>query len=316
MSIVIASQFEEDFNAALRDHPSRPTVVAAPADRPWSVANDVDVLLVRPLPVWRESGEAPPPEAWPGRIRWIFSGSVGVDRYPRWLLDAPQVSCSRGVYSTEIADYVISAIYAHGKNLEAVRARSPGEWANKRSLGRVAGTTIGIVGLGDIGAEVARRGLGLGTRVVAARRRQLASPVPGVELLDDIGAVVAAADHIVIAVPATDATYRLFDADLLAKAKPTAHLINIARGSVIDQEALIAALDSNRLAFATLDVTDPEPLPEGHPLWTHPRVRLTPHISTNYAAVRQAHLEKVLADFDRFVRGDAPGDLVDPAAGY
>jgi len=316
MSIVIASQFDEDFNAALRAHSSKPTVVAAPEDRPWAVANDVDVLLVRPSGVWHANIGAPAPEAWPGRVRWIFSGSVGVDRYPRWLLDAPQVTCSRGVYSTEIADYVIAAIYTQGKDLEAVRVRSPQEWQQRGQLGRVSGTTIGIIGLGDIGAEVAKRGVALGTRVVAARRRQIASPVPGVELLEDIEAVVAAADHIVIAVPATQETYRLFDAALLARARPTAHLINIARGSVVDQEALIEALDGGRLAFATLDVTDPEPLPEGHRLWTHPKVRLTPHISTNYAASRQAHLEKILTNFDRFTRGEDPADLVDPVTGY
>jgi phosphoglycerate dehydrogenase-like enzyme len=316
MSLIIASQFDEDFNAALRAHPSSPIVIAAPEADPWSAANEADILLVRPTPNWHQRIGSDVPEAWPGRVKWVFSGSVGIDRYPSWLLEGPQVTCSRGVYSNEIAHYVISAIYTHSKDLEAVRARSPEEWAAKKPLGQVAGSTIGILGLGDIGSAVARLGLGLGAKVVAARRRAIASPVEGVELLDSAADVVAAADHLLISVPATASTHKLVDADLLARAKPTAHLINIARGSVVDQEALIAALDAGRLAFATLDVTDPEPLPAGHPLWTHPRVRLTPHISTNYAASRQTHLDKILTNYDRFVRGETPADLVDPAAGY
>ena len=99
--------------------------------------------------------------------------------------------------------------------------------------------------------------------------------------------------------------------------KPGAHIINVARGSVIDQDALIQALDGEGgPGFATLDVTDPEPLPEGHPLYTHPRVRLTPHVSSNHTLVRHRLLEKVRDDISRFARGEAPSDIVDPARGY
>jgi phosphoglycerate dehydrogenase-like enzyme len=128
--------------------------------------------------------------------------------------------------------------------------------------------------------------------------------------------VVASADHLVLALPATDASRSLIDAALLAHAKPTAHLINVARGSVLDQDALLAALDGGRFGFATLDVTEPEPLPADHPLWTHPLVRLTPHISSNYTLLRGVLFDKVAANLERFVRGEALADIVDPAAGY
>ncbi|QXQ05934.1 dehydrogenase [Sphingosinicellaceae bacterium] len=314
-SLVIASQMEAGFNAALRAQPSAPTVIAVSEAHPWEAANDADVLLVRPSPAWRETRGRPRPDAWPGRLQWVYSASVGIDFYPRWLLDAPLVTCGRGVASDEIADYAIAAIYAHAKNLEAVRARSPAEW-KQAPLGRVAGSTVGIVGLGGIGTAVARRALALGAKVTAVRRRDVPSPVEGVELLADIGDVVASADHFVLAVPATDATRALVDAKLLMRAKPTAHLINVARGSVLDQKALVAALDAGWLGFATLDVTDPEPLPEGHPLWTHPLVRLTPHVSSNYMQVRNALFDKVAANLGRFVRGEPLNDLVDVAAGY
>ncbi len=135
--------------------------------------------------------------------------------------------------------------------------------------------------------------------------------------MSDVAALVARSDHIVVAVPATVDTRHLFSDDLLALVKPGAHIINVARGSVIDQSALIRALDrSNGPGFATLDVTDPEPLPDGHPLYIHPRVRLTPHISSNYTFVRHRLLEKMRDDISRFVRGEAPSDVVDRVRGY
>jgi phosphoglycerate dehydrogenase-like enzyme len=315
MGLIIASQFEEDFNEGLRGLPQRPTVIDAPEHAPWEIAADADVLLVRPSPAWRSNRERPRPAAWPGRLQWVYSGSVGVDFYPRWLLDAPLVSCGRGVASEEIADYVIAAIYLQAKDLEAVRAHSLAQWT-QAPLGRVAGSTVGIIGLGAIGVAVARRAMASGARVIATRRRTLPSPIEGVELFDNVVDVVASADHLLLAVPATDATRKLVGAALLAHAKPTAHLINIARGSVLDQEALIAALDNGRLGFATLDVTDPEPLPADHRLWTHPLVRLTPHVSSNYTVVRDLLFEKVTQNLDRFLRGQMPSDLVDPAEQY
>jgi phosphoglycerate dehydrogenase-like enzyme len=150
----------------------------------------------------------------------------------------------------------------------------------------------------------------------SARRRHLPSLVEGVELFEDLSAVIASADHLLLALPATDATRSLIDAGLLAHAKPTAHLINVARGSVLDQGALVSALDAGRLGFATLDVTEPEPLPADHPLWRHDRVRLTPHVSSNYTAVRRVLFDKIAANLGRFLRGEAPTDIVDAAAGY
>ncbi|MEA3150935.1 MAG: hypothetical protein QOD56_1874 [Gammaproteobacteria bacterium] len=315
MSLIIASQLEEAFNSRLRAHASAPTVIGVSEEQPWESANDADLLLVRPSMAWQHIKTIARPAAWPGRLKWVYSASVGVDFYPRWLLDAPLVTCGRGVASEEIADYVIAAMYFHSKNLDAVRARSPAEW-NQAPLGRIAGTTVGLVGLGAIGTAVARRALALGMRVIAARRRRLPSPITGVELLDPLEAVVAEADHLLLALPATDATRSLIDADVLRHAKPSAHIINVARGSVLDQEALIGALDAGRLGFATLDVTEPEPLPADHPLWRHPRVRLTPHVSSNYTAVRQLLFDKITADLDLFIRGESPSDVVDVIAGY
>ncbi len=318
MSLVIASQMEDGFNADLRAHPSRPTVLDVSEVLPWDAAGAADVMLVRPTPAWQvaRQADAPSPNAWPGRLRWVYSASAGVDFYPPWLLEAPLVTCGRGVASDEIADYVMAAICLQAKDLEGARVRSLAGWKNA-PLGRLGGSTVGVVGLGAIGAAVARRALAFGMRVTALRRRRdRPSPVVGVHLLDDLAAVLTSADHIVLALPATDATRGLIDAEALSHARSTAHLINVARGSVLDQPALVDALDAGRLGFATLDVTEPEPLPADHPLWTHPRVRLTPHVASNHTRLRVALFDQVAANLDRFVRGETLHDVVDPVAGY
>jgi phosphoglycerate dehydrogenase-like enzyme len=314
-SPVIASQLEPAVNDLLRQHPSRPTVIDVPERQPWSVAADADVLLVRPAPAWRGHGHAAAPAGWPGRLRWVFSATTGVDFYPRWMLANPPLCCARGVASEEIAEYVIAAILAQVKDLDAIRIHSYEEW-QPLTLGRVQGSTIGIVGLGSIGCAVAKRALALGAHVIAVRRRPLPSPVPGVRLLTSVVELIAEADHIVLAVPATDQTYAMFDSKMLANVKEGAHLINVARGTVLDQGGLMNALDDGPLGFATLDVTEPEPLPKGHPLYTHPSVRLTPHVASNHPTVHEALYAKIADNLERDLRGVPLVDVIDPSTGY
>jgi len=313
--IVIASQLEPAVNDLVRAHSSRPTVIEVPDERPWQIAPAADVLLVRPAPAWRGHGHSAAPAGWPGRVKWVYSATTGVDFYPRWMIGGTPLCCARGVASEEIAEYVIAAILAQTKNLDTIRARSLADW-KPAILGRVQGSTVGIVGLGSIGCAVATRALALGARVIAVRRRPIPSPVPGVELLESLVDLGESADHIVLALPATDATYKLLDGKLLANVRPGAHLINVARGTVLDQSSLMEALEDGSLAFATLDVTEPEPLPEGHPIYTHPKIRLTPHVASLHPTVNEVLAAKILENLERHLRGAALLDLVDPAAGY
>jgi len=312
---IIASQLDPEINALLREHPSQPTVIEAP-ERPWEAASQAEILLVRPAPAWRGHGHAAvAPPSWPGSVRWVFSATTGVDFYPGWLLGNIPLTCARGVASEEIAEYVIAAILAQAKNLDAIRARSLADW-KPVTLERVQGSTIGIVGLGSIGSAVAHRALSLGANVIAVRRRPIPSPVPGVELLDSLVDLVGRSDHIVLALPATHETYALFDGKLLANVKEGAHLINVARGTVLDQTALMNQLEDGSLAYATLDVTEPEPLPEGHPIYTHPNIRLTPHVASLHPTVNQAIYEKIADNLERYLRGEPLQDVVDPITGY
>lgn len=315
-STIIASQLDPELNALLRAHTSKPTVIEAPQERPWEIASQAEILLVRPAPAWRGHGYAAvAPAGWPGSVRWVFSATTGVDFYPRWLLGDTPLTCARGVASEEIAEYVIAAILAQAKDLDRIRARSLADW-KPITLDRVQGSTVGIVGMGSIGSAVAHRALALGAHVIAVRRRPIPSPVPGVEMLDSLVDLVERSDHIVLALPATHETYALCDGKLLANVKVGAHLINVARGTVLDQTALMNQLEDGSLAYATLDVTEPEPLPEGHPIYTHPNIRLTPHVASMHPTVNQALYEKIADNLERYLRGEPLQDVVDPVAGY
>lgn len=315
-NLVIASQLDAPINELLRAHPAKPSLIDVPSERPWEIAEKADVLLVRPAAPWLGHGRSAAPAGWPGRLQWIFSSTTGVDFYPEWMTRGKTpLCCARGVASDEIAEYVIAAILSQAKDLDTIRVRSRADW-KPTALGQVQGSTIGIVGLGSIGTAVAKRALALGARVIAVRRQPIPSPVAGVELFDSLVDLIGESDHIVLAIPATDRTFSMFDSKLLASIKPGAHLVNVARGSVLDQPALMNALDQEMLAYATLDVTEPEPLPEGHPIYSHPRIRLTPHVASIFPGIHEALYEKIASNLDRFLRGEPLQDLVDPVTGY
>ncbi|MES2496070.1 MAG: NAD(P)-dependent oxidoreductase [Pseudomonadota bacterium] len=185
-----------------------------------------------------------------------------------------------------------------------------------QDAGPVAGATTGIVGLGSIGTEVARRAIGNDMNVVAVRRRPGTSGVEGVALVTDLPALFAASDHVVLALPDRAATRGIVDARLLSSAKPGLHLINVGRGTAIDHDALIAVLDRGLVGRATLDVTAPEPPPEGSRLYTHPAIRLTPHLASNFVHARPGLRDLILSNYTRVIDGQKPFGLVDPALGY
>jgi phosphoglycerate dehydrogenase-like enzyme len=313
---VIVSQLGPETDARLAAHPSRPIVRALGADEtPWALREPADVLIARPfVKPW----DAPPrerPAGWPGPLQWVFTVSAGVDFYPGWLLSAPVVTCGRGVTANPIAEYAMAAILSHAKRLEAIAVRKPEDFRITELTG-IEGQTLGLAGFGAIGQATALRARAFGMRVLALKRASWGEAHEGVEPVADIGELLARSDHVVLALPATPATRHIVGAAALARAKAGLHIVNVARGSLIDQEALLAALDGGKIAAATLDVTEPEPLPAGHPLYTHPKVRLTPHSSWGSSANGRRLVEKLIANLDRYARGAVLADIVDPERGY
>ena len=249
-------------------------------------------------------------------VAWTHVLGAGVDGFPFDALGDRVLTCSRGAAAVAIAEWVLAVMLAYEKSLPESWIDAPPTRWNTASLGTLAGRTVGLVGLGAIGAEVAGRVLAFDAKVVAVRRTQAPSSVAGVEVVGGLHELLARADHVVIAAPATAGTHQLMDAQAFAALKPGAHLINVARGSLVDQSALRGALDDGRVARATLDTVTPEPLPPGHWLYEHPAVRLSPHISWSAPGTMSRTLEIFVENLHRFRRGAALRGLVDPVARY
>lgn len=249
-------------------------------------------------------------------IAWVHVLGAGVDGFPFELVEGRLLSCSRGASAPAIAEFVLAAMLAFEKRLPESWVTSPPARWNVADLGGLAGRRLGLVGIGAIGCEVARRALAFDMEVSAVRRHPGPSPAPGVELASSLPVLVASSDHVVVAAPATADTFHLFDKTLFSAMKPGAHLVNVARGSLIDQEALLEALDLGSLSMATLDVVEPEPLAAGHPLFSHPRVRLSPHISWSSPDTGRRTFELFAANLARFRIGQPLAGVVDPGRGY
>jgi phosphoglycerate dehydrogenase-like enzyme len=226
------------------------------------------------------------------------------------------VTCSRGAGSVPISEFVLAAMLAFEKRLPDVWATEAPEHWGWASLGGLHRRRLAVVGLGSIGSRVAQLGLAFGMEVRAVRRTEAPSPVAGVELVDDLDRLLGGADHIVVSAPATPRTQHLIGSAAFAAMKDGAHLVNIARGALVDQDALQVALDSGRVARATLDACDPEPLPAGHWLYDHPQVRLSPHISWSSPELTGRILELFIENLRARAEGRPLAGVVNPAEGY
>jgi phosphoglycerate dehydrogenase-like enzyme len=303
--LVIASQLDEDFNQVIRQrlaqtHPEA-RVIAVPAGVPSDLPAEVRILLARPINVRGYQAPDIPPPGWPYGLQWIQVVSSGIDFYPSWLFNGPPVSTSRGSAAENIAEFALAAIFAAAKRLPDIWVHDA-QW-NFTALTPLKGTTLGILGFGAIGRSLASKAHALGIKVLALRQSPTPFEVEGVEAARDIHELFARADHLVLAAPLTDATRHIVDSAVLASARPGLHLINIARGGLLDHGALLEALDSGRIGLASLDVTEPEPLPDGHPLYAHPRVRLSPHTSAISSNSRHEIADSFLANLERFLNG-------------
>jgi phosphoglycerate dehydrogenase-like enzyme len=257
------------------------------------------------------------------RLQWIHSLSVGVDG----LLDSDGLTTDivvtncRGAHSDDVADHAFAFILAHARCLPAFGAAQRDHRWQKRGLDdqmfHLEGRVLGIVGLGSIGEAIARRGSAFGMRVWATRRR--GGAVAGIErLLPTAGLdeLLEAADVVVVACALTADTQGLFNAPRFERMKRTAFFVNVARGSIVRETDLVAALQNGRIAGAGLDVFEEEPLPETSPLWTLPNVILTPHMSV----VSPGSIERASAVWAENVRRYRAREplltLVDRTLGY
>ena len=249
-------------------------------------------------------------------VQWVQLSGTGFNNTPPELLAVPTVTCARGASAIPISEYVLGTMLAFGRGFPQHWLEAPPKHWNFQRMTTLAGQTLGLVGLGGIGSRIARLALAFDMRVVAMRRTNAPSPIPGVTITTDLAELLGVADHLVLAAPGTDRTEHLINATTLALVKPGLHLVNIARGSLVDQDALRVALDDDRIARASLDVCDPEPLPEGHWMYEHPRVFLTPHSSWSSEAFFDAAIDVFCTNLRHWIVGEPLEHLIDRDEGY
>ena len=286
-------------------------LVHVPARGPFPEDAGGEVLLVgaRSVPVMEE--------ALRSGVRWIHIYGTGVDGFPIERLEAGQtLSCSRGASGPPIAEWVMATLLEFEKRLAETAIHEPWDRRRDPGLGTLEGKTLGLVGLGGIGSALAERALPFGMRVLALRRRSRPSGIPGVEVAGALDELLAEADHLVLAAPATAATHHLIDRAALARVKRGVHLVNVARGSLVDNDALREALDDGRVALASLDTVEPEPLPAGHWLYAHPRARITPHLSWSMPHGRDRIVDIFIANLRHYLAGEPLEGVVDLEEGY
>jgi phosphoglycerate dehydrogenase-like enzyme len=266
------------------------------------------------VPGWSENTD----ELLGRGVRWLHFVSTGIDQvdFAR-LPDGLVITNSRGASAIPISEWALAVMLAYEKHLPEVWIdRPPPDWRADARLGSLHGLRLGIIGFGSIGEAIAHRARAFGMEVRGMRRTLRPSSVPGVELVGTVAEAVAGADHVVIAAPLTPATRHLVDASAFAAMKSGVHLVNIARGGLVDQEALRTALDDGTVARASLDAVDPEPLPDGHWLFTHPKVRVSAHDSWSWPGAFPAMFERFVVNLEAWLDGRPLPDLVDPAQGY
>jgi phosphoglycerate dehydrogenase-like enzyme len=257
-------------------------------------------------------------------IRWVQQPSAGVEG----LIEIPELVESDVVltnmqraYAPEIADQAMAYLLAFTRDLGYyIKAQSSQRWPARRPgvvFEELAGKTMLVIGLGGIGSEIARRAFGFGVRVLATDPKVLERPLFVDELHrpDRFHDLLPRADVVASAVPLTKASRGMIGSHEFGLMKRGVILINVSRGKVVDTDALVAALDSGRVAAAGLDVTDPEPLTDGHPLWSR-NVVITPHTAGQSPGGERRRREIFRENLRRFAAGESLLNVVDKKAGY
>jgi phosphoglycerate dehydrogenase-like enzyme len=261
------------------------------------------------------------------RLRWIHVSAAGVGPllFPALVESEVVLTNGRGLHSVAMAEHTLGVILAFARKLHLARdAQRERRWTQKELWKAsppyefLAGGTLGLVGFGTVGRALAERARPLGLEVIAVRRHPASDPSPADAQWgsDRLGELLARADWLVLAPPLTAETHGLIGAPELARMKPTAVLINLGRGALVDEAALIAALRERRIGGAALDVFVEEPLPAASPLWEMPDVIVTPHVSGLGPRYWERAVDQFAANLRAFLEGRPLGNVVDKRAGY
>jgi phosphoglycerate dehydrogenase-like enzyme len=266
--------------------------------------------------VWYGGGPSEFPDIVHPGIRWVQLPNAGVEPwFEVGLIDDTRIYTSAaGCYAHAVAEHTLGALLSAARQFhQLARAHT---WTRPTPT-TLRGATVAIVGAGGIGAALIAMLEPLDTEILAITRS--GRNVPGARLSvgpDQLEQVLRAADYVVLAAPTTPATRSLIGRPELAMMKPTAWLVNVGRGALVDTDALVDALVNERIGGAALDVTQPEPLPDGHPLWSEPRAFITPHSANSESLLLPELARRVHDNTERFLAGRPLVGVIDPSTGY
>lgn len=262
------------------------------------------------------------------RLEWVHSGAAGVggSLTPEMRESDVVFTNSAGIHGPPMAESVLAMILHFFRGLDfAVEGKRRGSWwaepflAADTPVTEVADSIVGILGYGGVGREAARRASALGARVLGLRRHPPTGSDAHAEVLHGRAGyerILGRSDVVVVCLPETDRTRGLLDRDALGRMKEGAVLVNVARGRIVEEEALVEVLRSGRLRGAALDVFATEPLPDDHPFWEVPNLLLTPHSSAVSRRFWRRETDLILENLERFFEGRPLRNRVDKEAGY
>ncbi len=242
-------------------------------------------------------------------LRWVQALSAGTDAYNHDALDARDIALTTvsGIHAKPIAQQVLGYLLYFERRFDRAIAQQRSRTWKRYTGGELGDRTIGIVGVGAIGSQIADYCATFDARVVGTKRDPSDAPaaIDAVYGPDDLETVLAESDFLVLACPLTEETRGLIDAEAVATLSDDAVLVNIARGEVVDQAALVDALESDELGGAALDVFEEEPLPEASPLWDRDDVLVTPHMAGSTPHYWERCADVFVRNYDRFRDGEA-----------
>jgi phosphoglycerate dehydrogenase-like enzyme len=252
-------------------------------------------------------------------LAWLHTGSAGVDHIltERFRAAGLILTNSAGVHAPSIAEWVVAMMLLVEKDLPAMLQQQLARTWRKVERAELGGRRVTIVGTGHIGSEIARRLRPFGCRLTGVRRSGQEHPdFDHVERAENLSEALAGTDWLILAVPLSAETRGLIGAEALRSLPAGARIVNVARGEIVVEEALVEALQSGRLAGAVLDVFETEPLPDDHPLWTLPGVFVLPHTTWRSPEVKRRQVELFAGNMRRFVAGEPMKNVVDVTRGY
>jgi phosphoglycerate dehydrogenase-like enzyme len=317
MKLLVASDEGQDFFTLLESVPGLEIEFAWTADEIASKAADIDVFYGKPT---NELLTAAP------KLKWVQTPSAGVDfilSMPEFIASDIILTNTKGAHAPSIAEHTFALL------LSLTRAIVPAsiDWQRQKFWGRVPGyripkeimgSTIGIIGFGQIGRAIAQRAAGFGMQIRAVDI-VAGSGAPYCEEVWPVGRLhemLSGTDVVALAAPYTPGTHHLLDAAAFASMPPGGYVIAVSRGGIIDETALIASLQSGHLAGAGLDVCEKEPLPADSPLWELPNVVISPHLAGSSSQKERRCVEILVDNLGRFGRGEPLVNVVDKQLGY